>query len=63
MVRTDNNLLGVPDRMDTFGFTAEGTLELTSDGGIAHYNGVSRVVFLPPDQVKVSAGINLVPLR
>jgi hypothetical protein len=60
VVRTDNNLLGVPDRMDTFGFTAEGTLELTS-GRLAHYTGASRVVFLPPDQAKVSAGINLVP--
>jgi len=60
VVRTDNNLLGAPDRMDTFGFAAEGTLGLIS-GGLAHYNGVSRVVFLPPDQVKVSAGINLSP--
>lgn len=60
VVRTDNNLVGAPDRMDTFGFTAEGTLELTS-GGLAHYTGGSRVVFLPPDQVKVSAGINFVP--
>ena len=60
--RTDNNLIGAPDRMDTFGFTVQGTLELTS-GGLAQYNGVSRVFFLPPDQVKVSAGINLVPLR
>jgi hypothetical protein len=60
VVRTDNNLLGVPDRMDTFGFTAEGRLTLSS-GGLAHYNGSSRVVLLPPDRVKVSARINLVP--
>jgi hypothetical protein len=62
VVRTDNNLDGVPNRMDTFGFTATGTLGLTS-GGSAHYSGYSRVVFLPPDQEQVTAGINLEPLQ
>src|SRR5262249_46978656 len=61
VVGTDNNLLGVPDRTDSFGFTAVGTLELTS-GGLAHYTGSSRVVFFPPDEVKVSARVNLVTL-
>ena len=62
VVRTDNNLVGAPDRMDTFGFTAEGTLTLNG-GGSAHYNGSSRVVFVPPDRVKVSARIDLEPLQ
>ncbi|MFL5494993.1 MAG: hypothetical protein ACJ8DC_11480 [Gemmatimonadales bacterium] len=62
LVNTDSNLLAVPGRADGFGFTAEGTLELTS-GGSAHYNAFARSVFLPPDQLKVSAGINLRPLK
>jgi len=66
LVNTDNDLQAglrdAPIRADAFGFTAEGTVELTG-GGRAHYSSLSRFVFFPPDQLKVTEAINLVPLR
>jgi hypothetical protein len=66
LVNTDNDLLAglrnEPIRADAFGFTAEGTVELTG-GGRAHYSALSRFVFFPPDQIKVTERISLVPLQ
>ena len=62
LLNTDNDLLGVPGRADAFGFTAQGTVDLTA-GGTAHYNAFARWVYFPPDDVKVRAGITLVPLK
>lgn len=62
LVSTDNDffafLRSMPIRADAFGFTAQGTVNLTA-GGTARFNAVDRVVFFPPDQVKETARIGL----
>jgi hypothetical protein len=62
LVSTDNNLFGSPtSRVNAFGFVAEGVVELTG-GGAARYSGYSRLAGRTSEDLKATAGINLVPL-
>jgi hypothetical protein len=65
MVGTDNDfqafIRGEPLRADAFGFSVHGIVNLMS-GGLARLNATDREVFFPPDQVKGTTTINLIPL-
>jgi hypothetical protein len=66
VVATDNDFLAfirsVPIRADAFGFMAHGIVDLPS-GGTARLNATYRAVFFPPDQVKETATVKLLPNR
>jgi hypothetical protein len=66
MVGTDNDfnafVRGEPIRADAFGFTAHGIVNLTG-GGTARLNATDREVFFPPDEVKVTTTISLIPIH